>query len=304
MLGDGSRALARVRRVIGALEAASAPLDPAMVGRAVRLTTALWGELFAAETGTGCPTALPHRMDALAAFGPCPGAGRDPAGYRAWHMAQGQLFLHYAPVAGQLLGPGSPPDGRAASLLVGDALLLLRDHAAGLGRDAGRYDGVVAPATPFAHLVQRTAQPCSGRSSDVNLGAVALALAVESGMRDCLGLPDGARLSMWRLFRALAEAAGHVRLTVDLPLLVAVYNWAGRHRSAGRRGYGWLNYFAADLLHPLFVPPPPLAFGLAASAAALARLRAAAMGVEMLARPDAEASSRPTLRRPDAPVAA
>lgn len=280
MPGDGSRALARLGHLIRCVDAAPSPFAEADLTRAVNLAARLCKDLFAREAGIICAAGRPDPADAAAAFAPCPDPGRDRAGYQAWHAVQGGLFLHYAPIAGHLLGRDSVPDERARTLLIGDALRLLGDHAAGLGRDARRYDAVARPAAPFSSLIQRTDRPCSGRSSDVNLGAVTLALAVESGMRHALDLPAGAHLSMWRVFRALAEAEGEVRLTVELPTLVAVYNWAGRHRRAGRRGYGWLNFLAADLLHPLFVPPAPLGFGLAAAPEALARLRDAATAAD------------------------
>ena len=271
--------LGRLGRVLGWLDAAPAPLDEAGLAQAVRLVSRLWSDLFTGETGTACAAMRPTVVEAAAVFVPCP-SPRDRAAYRAWHGAQAGLFLHYGPVAGRLLDPAGRADERATALLITDAMRLLAHHAAGLGRPCGHYATVATPAAPFAHLVQRTDRLRSGASSDVNLGAVALGLAIESGMRHVLGLPGKARLSMWRLFRALAEAAPEVRLTVDLTVIVAIYNWAGRHRRAGCRDYGWLNYYAADLLHPLFVPPEPFdaGFGLEAGPETLAWLRDAAAG--------------------------
>ena len=255
MPGDGSRALTRLGRVVGWLDAAPPGLAEADLLRAMRLAARLWVDLFAVETGTRCVADRSDPTDAATAFAPCPDLRRDPTGHRIWYAAQGRLFLHYAPIAGRLLGPDSIPGERATALLIGDALRLLRDHAAGLGRDGRRYAALTVPAPPYASLIQRPDRPRSGCSTDVNLGAVALALAVESGLRHALDVPAEAQVSMWRLFRALAEAADEVRLTVELRTIVAIYNWAGRHRRAGCRGYGWLNFLAADLLHPLFVRP-------------------------------------------------
>ncbi|MDX7953107.1 hypothetical protein P7D22_18245 [Lichenihabitans sp. Uapishka_5] len=266
---DNRRTLVRFTRIVQRLEDAPGPVDARLLDRAGSVLTRLATTLCAGEIPRPSPAGLPE--PALLVFAPRPLPGSQ--GWAAWHGAQADLFVRYGPVAAALLGPASQPGERAHALLLSDLLDLLARHAAGLGRDGTAYRAATVPPLPFAHAVARASALRSAASGDVNLGAVTLALAIESGFRTALAIPAEARISIWRLFRAMAEAGTGLRLGLPLPELVALYNWAARHRVAGTRGFGWLNFFACDLLRPLLAEP----FGFEAAPALRARLRDAAL---------------------------
>lgn len=249
-LGCGSAALSR-----------PSPL-PCAVKRFARLGPPAFRRLFRLETGTDpCPADgadLARRV-----FSPSPHQRQMAEGNLDWYKAHAALFLRYAPIAAGLVGEDADPADAPYQFMLWDAVHLLQQHNERLRRGDFAYRHAQSGLVPFSQLFHRSRRLLSGRSTDVNLGAATIALAIESRLKSAFGtyaVGDGGRarparqVAISEVFKALAHHRDRIGMAVDLGLLVTVYNWANTHRHVGVRSYTWLNYFANDLIHPLFMP--------------------------------------------------
>jgi hypothetical protein len=237
-----------MRRLIGYLAARPAGVPCTDAPRAATLACRLFRASFEAETGGSPCSAASDSLIAERVFRTSPSS----ADALVWLRAQAALFLRYAPVAAKILPPDTDPEDVPHRLMVWDALALLR-HANTALRGGDLADAYHSPArVPFGLTYQHARFVSSIRSTDVNLGATILSLAIESRIRASAVTPFEAEGPLWQGFRAMI---GRNDLPVDLGLLVTVYNWAARHRRAGSRPFVWLNYFANDLLEPFFAAP-------------------------------------------------
>ncbi len=260
---------------------------PRTLTRFARLGPPTFRRLFRLETGAD-PWAADHADLARRVFCHSAHQRHMAEGNLEWYKAHAALFLRYAPIAGGLLAEDTDPADAAHQLMLWDAVHLLQQHNGRLRRSDFDYAHAESGLVPFSQLFHRSRRLLSGRSTDVNLGAATIALAIESRLKSALGtyaVGDGGRarparqVALSEIFKALAHHRDRIRMAVDLGLLVTVYNWANTHRHAGVRSYLWLNYYANDLIHPLFMPDAaacstaPGGFGIETDRRTLADLR-------------------------------
>lgn len=235
---------------------------PRTLTRFARLGPPTYRRLFRLETGAD-PSTADHADLARRVFCHSAHQRHTAEGNLEWYKAHAALFLRYAPIAGGLVAEDTDLLDAPHQLMLWDAVHLLQQHNARLRRSDFDYAHAQSGLVPFSQLFHRSRRLLSGRSTDVNLGAATIALAIESRLKSAFGtyaVGDGGRarparqVALSEIFKALAHHRDRIRMAVDLGLLVTVYNWANTHRHAGVRSYLWLNYYANDLIHPLFMP--------------------------------------------------
>lgn len=235
---------------------------PRTIARFTRLGSPTFRRLFRLETGAD-PSAADDADLARRVFCHSAHQRQMAEGHLEWYKAHAALFLRYAPIAGGLVADDTDPADAPHQLMLWDAVHLLQQHNKRLRRSDFDYTHAESGLVPFSQLFHRSRRLLSGRSTDVNLGAATIALAIESRLKSAFGtyaVGDGGRarparqVALSEIFKALAHYRDRIRMAVDLGLLVTVYNWANTHRHAGVRSSMWLNYYANDLIHPLFMP--------------------------------------------------
>lgn len=254
---------ARLKRLGCGAGSMSQPGDVAhAVKRFARLAPPTYRRLFRLETGTD-PLPADSADLARRVFCHSPHQRQMAEGHLDWYKAHAALFLRYAPIAAGLVAQDTDLTDAPYQFMLWDAVHLLQQHNRRLRRSDFAYGHAESGLVPFSQLFHRSRRLLSGRSTDVNLGAATIALAIESRLKSAFGtyaVGDGGRarpprqVAISEIFKALAQHRDRIRMAVDLGLLVTVYNWANSHRHAGVRSYTWLNYFANDLIHPLFMP--------------------------------------------------
>ena len=255
----------------------------ATVDRFARLGPPTFKRLFRLETGAE-PSPADSADLARRVFSYSPHQRQLAEGSLDWYRAHAALFLRYAPIAAGLMSEDADPADAPYRFMLWDAVHLLQQHNTRLRRGDFAYAHAESGLVPFSQLFHRSRRLLSGRSTDVNLGPATSARASERRLTSAFGtyaVGDGGggrparQVAISEIFKALAHHKDRITLAVDLGLLVTVYNWANTHRHVGVRSYTWLNYFANDLIHPLFEPGPAAAggFGIETDRQTLAAVR-------------------------------
>lgn len=180
-----------------------------------------------------------------------------------FYDASAHLFRRYAPAAFSHMKLGSNPLESFTSTFQRDSLLLLQQHNTFAGTDDFDYGNRAASLQRFFHLFQQSRNAILGENiSDTSIGAATIRLSIEARLKQAVGIFDVRNnttgrvtsVKMSNIFLVLARRKQDYKIAVSLDIIKTIYNWSNNYIHSGMLSPAWLNFYAHELMDPMFVP--------------------------------------------------
>ena len=223
----------------------------------------LFEELYFGETGRRIPSNYNDNILTKAVFFGCIEDVISNREADHFYDANAYLFRRYAPKACSLTTSSSSLHENFTTRFHGDSLLLLQQHNKCRGQDDFEYGHWAASLQQFFHLYQQSTNAVFGGSiSDASIGAATIRLAIEARLKRAVGIfalenRKSGRITgvkMGSIFKILALQRNDYRIAVDLDIIKTIYTWSNNYIHTGMLSPAWLNFYAHELIDPMFVP--------------------------------------------------